>query len=701
MTDAVFDIAKPKATTPAPRQVARTPESVKRTLRSPGQSLSESTQKLLEPRFPFDLGKVRVHSDSQANRSADEINAKAYSFGNHVVLGNPSLANDVSVLSHELTHVGQTRGNGSVESAQISESMSRESEANRFAAGTSFAISSFSSPAIQRLPKDENEKKKEEGDKDNGFDLDNFLDILGVKWSDLGSIAMRGDEIVSKLVEGVNLGVKNFSANIGKHLKTGLISWLVGPLKQSNIKIPTEWDAKNLFKLILDILGLSYDYIREKLANRVGEKNVAAVEKTFTVLARIAKDGIGELWEFAKESFVTFKDEAIERIREFVMTRIIEQGIKKILLWLNPTGAVLQIAEGLYDFYQFLKTNVNRFQQLLDTIIEGLRALLDEKPAAIAGKVEEALGQAVTVLIDLFAKLTGLDGVQGKVKDTIKGVRAKVDKAIDQMIDKAVILFNNNSKANTKKTKKQEGVKNNGIAAIPKQANHRDKGRPWAWASSNRIYHKETSGYYHTAQAHFETHGEAKRGWTRINSKDQVPPGFRESLNDGRGEKNEALQKKEIELRENLHQPNPSVRSTVPRPQFSAGDTTYWHKLRRYIASNGGKKSEVTISNVGIFKRRVDLVWLNSRNELVLVEAKNQKSIAFGKKDKNGLYQIQKDEEIIKHASLNGKGLVKVKWELIGSTSPRLREELRRIKRENPLTFSYTFSSQLKGLSQE
>ncbi|WP_435847162.1 eCIS core domain-containing protein [Streptomyces chrestomyceticus] len=61
----------------------------------------------MEARLGADFSDVRVHRDAAARRSAGGIGARAYTSGNHVVLGEGG--GDQHTLAHELTHVIQQR----------------------------------------------------------------------------------------------------------------------------------------------------------------------------------------------------------------------------------------------------------------------------------------------------------------------------------------------------------------------------------------------------------------------------------------------------------------------------------------------------------------------------------------------------------------------------------------------------------------
>jgi Domain of unknown function (DUF4157) len=78
---------------------------------SPGQPLDPGVRSVMEARLGHDFSHVRVHTDSDAARSADAINANAYTAGNHIVFGAgrfaPAAPDGQRVVAHELAHVIQ------------------------------------------------------------------------------------------------------------------------------------------------------------------------------------------------------------------------------------------------------------------------------------------------------------------------------------------------------------------------------------------------------------------------------------------------------------------------------------------------------------------------------------------------------------------------------------------------------------------
>jgi len=64
-----------------------------------------------EPRFGADFSAVRVHRNSAAAETAQQINAKAFTYGNHIVFGTgqhrPETDEGRKLIAHELAHVVQ------------------------------------------------------------------------------------------------------------------------------------------------------------------------------------------------------------------------------------------------------------------------------------------------------------------------------------------------------------------------------------------------------------------------------------------------------------------------------------------------------------------------------------------------------------------------------------------------------------------
>jgi hypothetical protein len=82
--------------------------------RRTGQPLDPVVRAFFEPRFGYDFSRVRVHTGAEAEQSARDVNAHAYTVGNNIVFGinrfAPESNNGRKLIAHELTHIVQQNG---------------------------------------------------------------------------------------------------------------------------------------------------------------------------------------------------------------------------------------------------------------------------------------------------------------------------------------------------------------------------------------------------------------------------------------------------------------------------------------------------------------------------------------------------------------------------------------------------------------
>ena len=78
-----------------------------------GRSLSNNEKNFFEPRFGYDFSNVKIHMGTEANESANGLNALAYTHNNNIVFGRNQyyLNTDAGkrLMAHELTHVVQNK----------------------------------------------------------------------------------------------------------------------------------------------------------------------------------------------------------------------------------------------------------------------------------------------------------------------------------------------------------------------------------------------------------------------------------------------------------------------------------------------------------------------------------------------------------------------------------------------------------------
>jgi hypothetical protein len=78
-----------------------------------GNPLPEDLRKDLEIKMNASFRHVRIHNDNAANKLCEELNALAFTVGNHIFFRSgryqPGTSTGKELLAHELTHVLQQR----------------------------------------------------------------------------------------------------------------------------------------------------------------------------------------------------------------------------------------------------------------------------------------------------------------------------------------------------------------------------------------------------------------------------------------------------------------------------------------------------------------------------------------------------------------------------------------------------------------
>jgi uncharacterized protein DUF4157 len=123
----------PKAVQPHNMPEHGASPEVEGVLRATGQPLDATTRAFFEPRFGHDFSRVRVHADATATKSAQAINALAYTVGREVIFASgqyaPATTAGRRLLAHELAHVVQQEARQAAGRGAMGGLLTDESEA--------------------------------------------------------------------------------------------------------------------------------------------------------------------------------------------------------------------------------------------------------------------------------------------------------------------------------------------------------------------------------------------------------------------------------------------------------------------------------------------------------------------------------------------------------------------------------------------
>jgi hypothetical protein len=271
---------------------------------------------------------------------------------------------------------------------------------------------------------------------------DMLLNVLARAAAVIGTIISDPIGFLGNLVSGVMMGLENFMANIGQHLKKGLMEWLFGALGEAGIEMPDSFDFKGILSLVLQILGLTYANIRARAVNIVGEDVVKRIEQTVEIFKVLMTEGPAGLWDMIQEQVGNLKDMVLDGIESFIKEKVLIAGITWIISLLNPAAAFIKACKAIYDIVMFFVQRGSQILALVNAVLDSVTAIAKGALGAAAAAVENALAKAIPVAIAFLASLLGLGGISEKIRTIIEKVRAPVNRAIDWVINKAVKLVN-------------------------------------------------------------------------------------------------------------------------------------------------------------------------------------------------------------------------------------------------------------------
>lgn len=273
-------------------------------------------------------------------------------------------------------------------------------------------------------------------------DLTNlFTTILARLASIIGIIIGSPGGFFDNLGKAFNKGFNNFKDKFLDYLENGLMIWLATNLGIAGIELPEKFSPASILSLVLQVMGITKQHIRERAVVLLGERKVKLLESAGGLLFKVYNEGLGALWDLIVEKITDFKEIIWEAIKSFIKTKIIEAAITFLLSLLNPIGAFIKVCMAIYDFLMMLVRFKDRIIELLDTI---LNAVVDVANGAIEGAavaIEKAFAKSIPIIIAFLAALLHLNDIAVRVRSIITRIRTRVDKAIDYAITKAYSLI--------------------------------------------------------------------------------------------------------------------------------------------------------------------------------------------------------------------------------------------------------------------
>ncbi len=69
----------------------------------------------------------------------------------------------------------------------------------------------------------------------------------------------------------------------------GFLNWLFGDLK--GVQVPKDFSLKSVVRFFLQLMGITWPNIRKILVKKIGAKNVALIEKVWSLVSLLHREG--------------------------------------------------------------------------------------------------------------------------------------------------------------------------------------------------------------------------------------------------------------------------------------------------------------------------------------------------------------------------------------------------------------------------
>ncbi|MCB0167272.1 MAG: hypothetical protein KDI79_23785 [Anaerolineae bacterium] len=274
-----------------------------------------------------------------------------------------------------------------------------------------------------------------------GIDPNTIYEFIGRAQETIDIIVNDPGQFVSNVLDAVLGGFRLFADNFLTHLQTSVIEWLTGALGGAGITLPERFDLMGVISLVAQILGLTWENLRLRLVRIVGERGVQVIEFVASYIQTLIEGGWSALWERIQNDLATLRDMVLEQLRNFIVERIIMAAVTRLATMFNPVGALVNLLIAAYNFYTFVRDQMQRIVQVVTTVGGMIIDIAHGNLGPAQQAVEGVLARLLTLALDLLARLLSLGNVGERVRGILQRVQDAIWRAIDRLINSVIGLF--------------------------------------------------------------------------------------------------------------------------------------------------------------------------------------------------------------------------------------------------------------------
>lgn len=237
----------------------------------------------------------------------------------------------------------------------------------------------------------------------------------------------------NNLVAAIKAGIAQFVGNLVGNLKDGAVEWLLTALEGAGLELPDTFSPAGILGMILQVLSITYERLRERVLKRFGRQALRLFEKSASFVKDLLSDPV-RLLDLIGDRFMA----VLVKVKS-LLASVVHKIIKPVLSVIHsmlPTAQTLASAvQVIYKVIQFLKKSLLKLVGLQQAVFENVAAIASGAVDTVTDTISSALAEAVPAVIDFLAHLLGLSGIGDKISDLVKALQEMVSDVMDWIIE--------------------------------------------------------------------------------------------------------------------------------------------------------------------------------------------------------------------------------------------------------------------------
>jgi|GEM_PF-5203356 len=268
-----------------------------------------------------------------------------------------------------------------------------------------------------------------------GLPGDEMWEIVEKAGDQMVNITQDPISFVSNLIQTLLQGGQQFIQNILVHIQKGLLNWLFGLVEGEGIEIPTAFTKAAIFKLLMQSVGLTYEYVRERIVMHVGEENAERMEAVLMYFKLLFEKGPEAVYNEMKKDGEDQQAVLMDEIQNWVVETVVAKAMEKITTMLIPGAGLAASLMALWDTIQFFKENAQQVADLIAAVTDSVEDIAAGKIGESADFVEQTMEDAMPLVFGWMSEMVGAGDPAEKIAEIIDTMRTPVNMAVDKTVE--------------------------------------------------------------------------------------------------------------------------------------------------------------------------------------------------------------------------------------------------------------------------